>query len=102
MNRFWLLDDLLVWEDAIGSQTSINANNGVSQYSLPASNISVMAVGDGKVVYSKNNTTWVWEQNKEPYQLFAFVIQQPKFDKATGMFYFTTGAENNLYRIKLL
>jgi hypothetical protein len=102
MKRFWLAnDDLLVWEDAIGSQTAINANNGVSQYSLPASNISVVAVGDGKVVYNKNNTTWVWQPSKEPSQLFAFVIQQPKFDKATGMLYFTTGNENNLYRIKL-
>lgn len=102
MKRFWLSDDnLLVWEDAIGSQTAINANNGVSQYSLPASNISVVAVGDGKVVYNKNNTTWVWQPSKEPSQLFAFVIQQPKFDKATGMLYFTTGNENNLYRIKL-
>jgi hypothetical protein len=80
---------------------SININNGVSQYSLPASNISVVAVGDGKVVYNKNNTTWVWQPSKEPYQLFAFVINQPKFDKATGMLYFTTGTENSLYRIKL-
>jgi hypothetical protein len=102
MKRFWLAnDDLLVWEDAIGSQTAINANNGVSQYSLPASNISVVAVGDGKVVYNKNNTTWVWQPTKEPYQLFAFVINQPKFDSATGMLYFTTGTENSLYRIKL-
>jgi hypothetical protein len=101
MKRFWLVDDLLVWEDAIGSQTSININDSVSQYNLPASNIQVVAIGDGKVVYSKNNTTWVWEPNKEPYQLFAFAISQPKFDVATGMLYFTTGTENNVYRIKL-
>jgi hypothetical protein len=102
MKRFWLADDnLLVWEDAIGDQTVIKANNGVSQYSLPASNISVVAVGDGKVLYNKNNTTWVWQPTKEPYQLFAFVINQPKFDSATGMLYFTTGTESSLYRIKL-
>ena len=101
MKRFWLVGELLVWEDAIGSQTSININDGVSQYSLPASNIQVVAVGDGKVVYSKNNATWVWQPSKEPYQLFAFVINQPKFDETTGMLYFTTGTANSLYRIKL-
>ena len=101
MKRFWLVGDLLVWEDAIGSQTAININDGVSQYSLPASNIQVVAVGDGKVVYSKNNATWVWQPTKEPYQLFAFVIGQPKFDEATGMLYFSTGTANSLYRIKL-
>jgi len=101
MKRFWLVDNLLVWEDAIGSQTAINANDGLSQKILPASDIRVVAVGDGKVVYSKNNATWVWQPNKEPYQLFAFVINQPKFDEATGMLYFTTGTANSLYRIKL-
>jgi hypothetical protein len=101
MKRFWLVDNLLVWEDAISSQTAINANDGVSQYTLPAGNIQVVAVGDGKVIYSKNNATWVWQPNKEPYQLFAFAINQPKFDEATGMLYFTTGTANSLYRIKL-
>ena len=66
-----------------------------------SSNIQVVAVGDGKVVYSKNNATWVWQPTKEPYQLFAFVIGQPKFDEATGMLYFSTGTANSLYRIKL-
>lgn len=101
MKQFWLVDNLLVWEDAIGSQTAININDGVSQYSLPTSNMQVVAIGDGKVVYSKNNATWVWQPTKEPYQLFAFVINQPKFDEATGMLYFTTGTANSLYRIKL-
>jgi hypothetical protein len=100
MKRFWLVDNLLVWEDAIGSQTSININDGVSQYSLPVGNIYAMA-GDGKVIYSKSNGTWVWQANKEPYQLFAFYINEPKFDDATGMLYFTTGTAHSLYRIKL-
>jgi hypothetical protein len=68
MKQFWLVDNLLVWEDAIGSQTAININDGVSQYSLPTSNMQVVAIGDGKVVYSKNNATWVWQPTKEPYQ----------------------------------
>lgn len=101
MKQFWLSKNWLVWEEIIGNQTVIQANNEIGEYSLPAALVQVIAVGVDYVIYNKGSSVWAWKPTEQPYQLFAFPINQARFDEATGLLYFTTGAENSLYRVSL-
>ncbi len=102
-NLFWLDQNLLVWGEVAGTQRQLRANDGVNQFDLlPSLNNYIQGVGGGKVVYASDiHKTSVWQPGKQPYQLYGFSLKSAKFDRTTGILYFTVGEANSLYRIAL-